>query len=383
MVCQNAPNPKVARQRHQRAKRSSPALGRLLLVFTLIFWAGAAFAEEPRAAVIDAESQEKVVQLLQTVIQDYWNGQDGKSGAGTNGAGSNTNVETAFREASKLLPYRLDLRFAIASSLLGQALQTNGQPLIRKVRNALQAYQEIQALDTNGFEAPILYAAYTRAIGETNTSEDTVGQLMAVRPQRTREYLQTFSLADRILQTTPNTNPRRTMPKDKHHAIVILGAGLETNGTMKAKLASRLKQGLKLARIYPSAPIILTGGNQKCGVTEAYAMSLWLIKKGIPRKRLFLEDRAKDTVGNAVFSAAILQSLGVTHVTLVTSSSHMRRGLADLEEACRQRGLTLQYDNLAARAKGDAELDTQQERLGIYKDLMRTSGLWAFPGLQR
>jgi hypothetical protein len=354
-----------------------------LLVFTLVFWAGAAFAEEPRAAVIDAESQEKVVQLLQTVIQDYWNGRDSKSSAGTNRAGSNTNVETAFREASKLLPYRLDLRFGIASSLLWQALQTNGQPLIMKVRNALQTYQEIQAMDTNGFEAPILFAAYTRAIGETNTSEATVGRLMAVHPQRTRDYLQTFSLADRILQTTPNAKPRRTMPKDKHHAIVILGAGLETNGTMKAKLASRLEQGLKLARIYPNAPIILTGGNQKCGVTEAYAMSLWLIKKGIPRKRLFLEDQAKDTVGNAVFSSAILQSLGVTHVTLVTSSSHMRRGLADLQEACRRRGLTLEYDNLAAKAKGDADLDTHQERLGIYRDLMRTSGLWAFPGLQR
>src|SRR5262249_6046393 len=141
--------------------------------------------------------------------------------------------------------------------------------------------------------------------------------------------------------------------------------------------------GLRLARIYPNAPIILTGGNQKSGVTEAYVMSVWCMKRGISRKRLFLEDQSKDTVGNALYSAAILQSLGVTHVTLVTSSSHIRRGLADLEVACLQRGLKLQYDNLVARAKGDAELDRQQERLGIYRDLMRASGLWAFPGIQR
>lgn len=174
-----------------------------------------------------------------------------------------------------------------------------------------------------------------------------------------------------------------TMPQDNHHAIVVLGAGLDTNGTMKAKLASRLRQGLKLAVLYPNAPIILTGGNQKRGVTEAYVMSRWFLRNGIPRKRLFLEDQAKDTVGNAVFSLAILQSLDITHVTLVTSASHMRRGLADFQEAGVQRGLKLQYDNLAAKAKGDTDLDKEQERVGIYRDLMRTSGLWAFPGMQR
>jgi uncharacterized SAM-binding protein YcdF (DUF218 family) len=173
------------------------------------------------------------------------------------------------------------------------------------------------------------------------------------------------------------------MPQDKHHAIIILGAGLEANGAMKAKLASRLEQGLKLARIYPNAPIILTGGNQKSGVTETYVMSQWCVQRGIPRKRLILEDRAKDTVENALFSSAILRRLRVTHVTLVTSASHVRRGLADLQEACLQRGLKLQYDNLAARANGDADLDKEQERLSVYRDVMRTSGLWAFPGIQR
>ena len=173
------------------------------------------------------------------------------------------------------------------------------------------------------------------------------------------------------------------MPKDKTHAIVILGAGLETNGTMKAKLTSRLKQGLKLARIYPRAPIIITGGNQKGGVTEAYVMSLWYRQRGISKKRLILEDKAKDTVENALFSSAILQQIGVTHVTLVTSSSHIRRGLVDLEEACLRRGLKLQYEHLVAKAKGDVELEKEQERVSIYRDLMRTSGLWAFPGLQR
>jgi hypothetical protein len=335
---------------------------------------------EARAAGLDAESQKQVTQLLQTVIQNYWNGGEDKS---TAKAGSSTNVEAAFRQAATLMPERLDLRFGLASSLLSQAIQTNGQRLEMKVREALSVYQDIETLDTNGFEAPILFAAYARAIGETNASAAAFSRLMLLHPQRTREYIQKFNQIDQILQLTPDEKPCRTMPKDKHHAIVALGAGLETNGMIKLKLAARLGQCLKLARIYPRAPIILTGGNQKAGVTEAYAMGLWCLQKGISRKRLFIEDRAKDTVENALFSSVILQRLGVTHVTLVTSANHIHRGLADLEEACSQRGLNLQYEPLTARAKGDVALDKEQERVGVYRDVMRTSGLWAFPGLQR
>src|SRR5204862_4574003 len=133
---------------------------------------------------------------------------------------------------------------------------------------------------------------------------------------------------EHVVQAVPKLKLLRSMPNNNHHAIVILGAGLETNGTIKTKLISRLQQGLKLARIYPNAPMVLTGGNQKRGVTEAYIMSQWYLKRGISRKRLFLEDQARDTVENAWFSSAILQRLGVSHVTLVTSFSHMRRGLA-------------------------------------------------------
>jgi len=346
-------------------------------------WAGLGLAQEHQISTIDAAAQEKANRLLQTIIEDYWNGGYTNRAGGTNTVGSSTNVEMAFRAASKLMPDRLDLRFGIASALMLQAIQTNGPQLELKVRQALREYEGIEALDPNGFEAPIWFAAYAHAIGVTNEFEAALGRLMAVHPGRTREYLETISRVDQILQLVPNVKPRRTLPKDNHRAIVVLGAGLETNGTLKVKLASGLNQGLKLARMYRRAPIIVTGGNQKGGVTEAYVMSQWLIRRGVSRKRLFIEDQAKDTVENALFSSVILQQLGVTHVTVVTSSNHIRRGLADLEEACRQRGLKLEYDHLGAKAKGDKELDKEQERLGVYRDVLRISGLWAFPGLRR
>ena len=354
-----------------------------MVALALFFWPGIGFTTEPGATVIDAPTQEKVAQLLQTVIQDYWNADETKNATLTNTPAISTNVEAAFRNASKLMPDRLDLRFGIASALVGQAIQTNGQQLQIKLKGALQVYQEIASLDTNGFDAPILYAAYARALGETNESQNAINGLMILHPQRTTEYVRKFDLIDRVLQLRPDEKARRNVPKHTHTAIVVLGAGLETNGTIKAKLAGRLEQARKVARFYPRAPIILTGGNQKGGVTEAYVMSQWCLRKGIHAKRLILEDKARDTVENALFCSAILKRLGVNHATLVTSSNHIHRGLADFEEACRQHGLTIRFDTLTSRSRKETDLDAQQERVGIYRDVLRASGLWAFPGLRR
>jgi vancomycin permeability regulator SanA len=351
--------------------------------FALAFYllVGFPFAGIGREEIADAESQEKVIQLLQGILQ-RWNGIN-PSNRFTVAGMVYTNAEAVFRDASRLMPGRLDLRFGLASALVGQASQTNGFWLATKMNDALQAYRNIETRDRKGFEAPVLRAAYARALGDTNEYETSISRLLPMHPERTREYVERFALTDQILQMTPDDTARETMPGDKSHAIVIFGAALETNGTIKVKLISRLQQGYKLAKLYPKAPIIVSGGNQKGGVTEAYIMSQWFLRKGVSSKRLFLEDQARDTVGNALYSAIILKKLGITHVTLVTSYSHIRRALVVLEEACRQRGLNLQFDALAANSSADPPIDPQEERLGTFRDLMRASGIWAYPGLQR
>jgi hypothetical protein len=149
----SALSPGITSEGNNRPAPMTRVSQRLRLAFAMGLLAVADVAGETRAVVLNAESQEQVTQLLQTVIQDYWNGGDDRSVAK---AGSSTNVEAAFRRASKLMPDRLDLRFGLASSLLAQASQTNGQRLDMKVREALSVYQDIEALDTNGFEAPDL-----------------------------------------------------------------------------------------------------------------------------------------------------------------------------------------------------------------------------------
>lgn len=329
---------------------------------------------------VDAAAQERVAELIQNVLGANRVDFTQANGLATNSLAIYTNIEANFREASMLMPNRLDLRFGIASALVGQALQTNA-PFDVKMKSALNVYQDIHALDTNGFQAALLYAAYTRAMGEMNVSESTLDGLMKVHSNRTSAYRERFRRLDEILQMIPNLDPQSITLPNGTNAIVILGAGLETNGTMKAKLVGRLQKGLSLARLYPEAPVIVTGGNQKGGVTEAFAMSLWLVNEGVRTNRVHLEDRATDTVGNAVRTCRILKKLGITHATLVTSGSHLRRALADFEEAASAEGLRLKFSHLVS--KDEPEVDEGREKVAVYRDALRTSGIWAYPGIQR
>jgi len=329
---------------------------------------------------VDARAQERVTALIQEALAPSRTSRTPKS---TNAAWENSlRVEANFREAARLMPERLDLRFVIATALVGQAAQTNSPLLDLKIKQALDVYQEIWGMDTNGFHGGILYAAYARAIGDTNSSKEMIEHLRAVDPKRAQDYAERFERVDGFLEITPNEKLSQLGLQGTNHAMVVLGAALETNGVIKPKLVGRLRQALKFARAYPEAPIILTGGNQKAGVTEAYAMKLWLRRHGIAEKRIHLEDLARDTVSNALYCVTILEKLKVTDVTVVTSLTHMRRGLADLAEASLQRGLKLHFANLAIATEEPA-LDPKAERLGTYRDMMRISGLWAYPGISR
>src|ERR1043165_863192 len=83
------------------------------LILILLCCARVCSADEGQTIIYSAETQAKVTHLLETIIQDYWNGEDSKLTGASNRLSNNTNVESAFRAASRLMPDRLDLRFGI------------------------------------------------------------------------------------------------------------------------------------------------------------------------------------------------------------------------------------------------------------------------------
>ncbi|QBJ97217.1 YdcF family protein [Rhodococcus sp. ABRD24] len=119
--------------------------------------------------------------------------------------------------------------------------------------------------------------------------------------------------------------------------VVVLGAGLHDDGTMRPVLVSRLRAALQLAQQYPFAPIIVSGGVPKSGVTEAQAMRQWLVANGVLPFRITEENTSRSTVENAARTDAILQQRGAPGAVVVTSPDHLQRAMVDFRYAVRGR----------------------------------------------
>ena len=116
-------------------------------------------------------------------------------------------------------------------------------------------------------------------------------------------------------------------------AIVILGYGLNPDGTMRTILRRRVLTGLTVAQFFPQSPIIVTGGNPKNGNTEAGQMRKMLMLLGFPDNRIMVEDRANSTVQNARFSVPLAKKADTSGIILVTSSTHQGRADGDFADA--------------------------------------------------
>ncbi len=327
---------------------------------------------------VDYQNQKQVSELVQTGIHYYWHGGDLKKVEqeffkGITLKGNYDVVEASFAEASHLAPERLDLRFGLAST----------QIIKKDIDSAQQTYLDILSQDPDNFDAGILHAAYNKMAGNNEAYNETIAGLSESYPEQTQNYLEKFDRAEHIQGVKLNTKAQ-AIDKD-HHTIVILGYALAKDGSMRPPLIDRLEQGLAAAKLNPKASIIVSGGVPNHGVTEAYVMQQWLIKNGVTPEHIYLDDKAKDTVGNAIYSTEIIADLGTQQVTLISSASHMRRALLVFEEAAQQNNLDITFDNLVAMDFDSMEQAMQvsaNEKLVIYRDMLRASGLWAYPGIQ-
>jgi uncharacterized SAM-binding protein YcdF (DUF218 family) len=94
--------------------------------------------------------------------------------------------------------------------------------------------------------------------------------------------------------------------------------------------AERLVESLTLARRYPEAKLLVTGGEAAIlprGESEADTMRAFFIEQGVDPARLLVEDRSRDTYENAVFSRDLVAPTREDVWILVTSAMHMPRAV--------------------------------------------------------
>jgi uncharacterized SAM-binding protein YcdF (DUF218 family) len=133
---------------------------------------------------------------------------------------------------------------------------------------------------------------------------------------------------------------QRFPPWDPSHGapdgIVVLGGALspEISAARDAvalnESAERITVAVELARRYPNARIIFSGGNaaliREGGVEAAFAVKEFEAL-GIPHDRITAEEQSRNTVENAVFSRLIAQPKPGERWLLLTSAYHMPRAM--------------------------------------------------------
>ncbi|WP_066740262.1 YdcF family protein [Cupriavidus sp. D384] len=112
-------------------------------------------------------------------------------------------------------------------------------------------------------------------------------------------------------------------------AILVLGSG-SPNCEVSPTLKARLDVGLALARQWPAAPVVVSGGRDFGGLdcTEAGLMADYLTSQGLPPQRVLREDRSTSTDENMRFSRRVLEQHGIgadAALVMVTSDFHLPR----------------------------------------------------------
>ncbi|OJF95072.1 YdcF family protein [Pararhizobium antarcticum] len=138
------------------------------------------------------------------------------------------------------------------------------------------------------------------------------------------------------LQALENRFPRPQNPPNSVSCVIILGGAFEnevmaTRGGLEFnQSADRFIEGLRLARLYPDARILVSGGDGSfSGAYEgdAQASTTFFSTFGIDPARLIRDETSRTTFENAANTKDLLERNALSNCLLVTSAFHMPRSV--------------------------------------------------------
>jgi uncharacterized SAM-binding protein YcdF (DUF218 family) len=124
--------------------------------------------------------------------------------------------------------------------------------------------------------------------------------------------------------------------------IIILGGFEEGRLTVARQAlslneaAERLTEAVSLARRFPTAKVVFTGGAGTLigkGDVAAQEVRDFLVDAGVERERIILEDASRNTRENATLTHDLVKPRAGSRWVLVTSAFHMPRSIAVFRRA--------------------------------------------------
>lgn len=107
-------------------------------------------------------------------------------------------------------------------------------------------------------------------------------------------------------------------------AILVLGAGVRADGTPSAMLEDRLLTAVSLWESKAAEAVIVSGDHGKVEYDEVNVMKEYLIGKGIPSDRIFMDHAGFSTYDSLYRARAIF---GAEQLVIVTQQYHAYRAL--------------------------------------------------------
>lgn len=148
------------------------------------------------------------------------------------------------------------------------------------------------------------------------------------------------------------------MPKaEPVDAVIVLGSPPIAPGVPGPAIERRLEHAIAVFRARRATYLVPSGGAVAAPPAEAWIMRTLALAQGIPDARIVVEDRARNTFENALYTGLIMRERGWRRVVLVTDRFHMPRALY----VYRRLGLEVTGD--AVRVRGPGSLST---RLRLY-----------------
>jgi uncharacterized SAM-binding protein YcdF (DUF218 family) len=149
-------------------------------------------------------------------------------------------------------------------------------------------------------------------------------------------------VADWLGGVLENRFPQLTAAPEHVDGIILLGGSFspllsaERGLPEMTSAADRVTSTVALARRYPEARIVFTGGDASLGqggLTEAVPARRLLTELGIPPERLEIEEHSRNTWENATMTHALVQPVPGQVWLLVTSAMHMPRAVGCFRRA--------------------------------------------------
>lgn len=106
--------------------------------------------------------------------------------------------------------------------------------------------------------------------------------------------------------------------------ILVLGTGINADGSPSLTLEKRLLRGIEYANKYPDAYIVVSGGQGKTEpMPEAKAMAIYLVDRGISPGRIMVEDKSTSTMENFKYTKELIDPTG--KIVFITNDFHVFR----------------------------------------------------------